>query len=105
MENTTVIKKDWQIEVKELVRIWNACQKQKAKASICKADRKKTTLSQKEIYNKLAQLGRVLRYKEVTFTFDSGSGLLRKANGSKIWGATYSDFINEINKAYPHDFN
>ena len=100
MENTVVIKKDWQMSVKELTAIWNACQKQKAKSAIRKVDRQKTTLTKHEIYNKLAQMGRILRYKAITFTFDNGNGLLRKADGRQVWGATYSDFIAEVKKTY-----
>ena len=100
MEMTTVIEKDYQFSVKELFSIFDKMQAEKAKSAIMKKDRQKKTLSQKEKLNKLAQLGYVLVYKNIEFTFVSGTGCLTKASGDKVLGATISDFYTEIKANY-----
>lgn len=83
-----------------LSKIWNACQKQKAKSGITKKERAKTSLTNKELQNKYAQLGKVLAYKNIGFTFDQdlGMGVLILPT-QKIYGATIDDFEKEIQKA------
>ena len=100
MEQTTVIEKDFQIEPTQLFAIFDKMQAEKAKSAIMKKDRKKKTLTRKEQLNKLAQLGYILDYKGIEFSFDSGMGLLKKANGNRVLGATISDFYNEVRATY-----
>lgn len=100
MEMTTVIEQDYQFSVKELFSIFDKMQAEKAKSAIMKKDRQKKTLSQKEKLNKLAQLGYVLVYKDIEFTFVDGMGCLTKASGDKVLGATISDLYAEIKANY-----
>ena len=78
----------------ELVPIWNKMQKIKARTAILKVDRAKTTLTQKELMNKFAQLGGKIISDNAMFTYDMdmGMGLLITPT-QKILGASISDFL------------
>jgi hypothetical protein len=83
----------------ELVPIWSKMQKIKAKTAILRVDRTKTTLTQKEMLNKFAQLGGKIIHEKAIFTYDidMGMGLLITPT-QKILGATLSDFYKAIGK-------
>lgn len=80
--------------------IWDNCQKQKARDAITKADRAKKTLTRKEKLNKYAQMGKVIRYRELTFTFIDGAGYIMYPDGTGVWGTTISEFAAEIERIY-----
>ena len=70
-----------------------------AKRSPYSVDKAKTSLSMPEKLNRYAQEGNVLRYKQITFTWVDGFGLLTIGK-HKIYGATFSDMVNAIKKHY-----
>jgi hypothetical protein len=88
----------------QLFAIWDYQQRIKAKTALLKADRLKKTLTWKEKYNKLAQMGKRLRYKDITFTFTDGMGYLQMPDGKGIAGATISDFAEAVEKEYDKHF-
>lgn len=85
---------------KTLCAIWDSQQKLSTKNAIRKADKTKTKLSMREKYNKLAQIGRRLYYKDIMFTYEEEFGCLYKANRKGIINATLGDFVKEVEKTY-----
>lgn len=100
MANTKIGYSDRTMTNKQLLAIWTLQQRLSARTAITKADRAKRFLTKAEYYNKLAQIGRRLRYKDVTFTYEDGWGVLRKADGTGVMNATLVDFVQEVEKAY-----
>ena len=79
----------------ELCAIWNKIQKHNAKTQIRRVDRAKTTLTKKELLNKLAQMGGVVYSDKAIFTYDNNMGMgLLITQTKRILGATISDFYN-----------
>lgn len=79
-------------------------QKQKAADGILKKERAKKSLTDLEKYNRFAQLGNVIGYKDIHFTFESGMGKLYKKDGSIVLGASIGDFVKEIQSNYDSNF-
>lgn len=72
-----------------------------AREALTKTDRQKRTLTKKQIFNRYAQMGHKLRYKDIWFTFFDGNGYIQHgAHG--VWGATITDFYNKVKEVYGH---
>lgn len=79
--------------------LWDAQQAISAKRADNAIDRAKRNFTNREKWNKVAQMGRVLRYKDITFTVEGGLGLLDYGNGKRVLGASFGDFEQAICKA------
>jgi hypothetical protein len=92
-----VINPNGKLNYKDFCVLEDKFQKQKAKTQICRKDRAKTSLTEKEKLNKFAQHGGIIYCGNVFFTYDSnmGMGLLITQN-QKILNATINDFFKEI---------
>lgn len=85
----------------EIKTVLNFQQRLTARTALTRADRKKTALTSKQLFNRYAQMGKVLRYKDITFTVKDGMGQL--TNGTHgVWGATITDFYNAVLAKYNH---
>lgn len=104
MANNQITYSDKTFTNKQLLAIWTLQARLTARAAICKADRAKRFLTKHEYYNKLAQIGRRLRYKDITFTYEDGWGVLRKADGTGVMNATLGDFVKEVETVYGKTF-
>ena len=72
-------------------------QKLKAKSQICRKDRAKTTLTEKEKLNKFVQHGGIIYCGKVFFTYDNNMGMgLLITPSQKILNATIGDFFKAI---------
>lgn len=100
MANNQITYSDRTMTNKQLLAIWTLQAKLTARATITKADRAKCFLTKREYYNKLAQIGRRLRYKNIVFTYEDGWGVLRKADGTGVMNATLGDFVKEVEIVY-----
>lgn len=100
MANTKIGYSDRMMTNKQLLAVWTLQQRISARTAIRKADRTKRFLTKAEYYNKLAQIGRKLRYKDIIFTYEEGWGVLRKADGTGVMNATLGDFVKEVERAY-----
>ena len=72
----------------------------KARSGLTAAERAKKTLSMKEKVNRYAQMGNVICYEELSFTWQDGMGILNYPDGKQLIGATIEDFISEIKSTY-----
>lgn len=102
--NTNTIENEMPIPVMTFERFCHIMQMQQrltARTALTRADRKKTKLTQKELFNKWAQMGKRLVYKDISFTVKDGMGQLTIDNRG-IWGATISDFYNAVLEKYNH---
>lgn len=99
MENTNTERKPMTFE--QVAHILNYQQKLSAREAITRAGRKKTSLTSKELFNRYAQMGNVLRYKDISFTVRDGMGQLTIDNHG-VWGATISDFYDAVLEKYNH---
>lgn len=78
--------------------LWDAQQAISAKHADNAIDRAKRNFTNREKWNKVAQMGRVLRYNNITFTVEGGLGLLDYGNGKRVLGASFGDFEQAICK-------
>lgn len=81
-------------------KILDKLQRETARQGITKAERAKKELTHKEKLQRYTQAGMKLRYKDIWFTYDGGLGLLKYADGHKMWGACLDDFAKEVYKTY-----
>ena len=100
MANIQITYSDKTLTNAQLLTIWNFQQKLSARSAITRKDRAKKTLTKREYYNKLAQIGRRLKYRNVSFRYEDGWGVLRKADGTGIMNATLGDFVREVERTY-----
>lgn len=94
-EEEFVVRKPMSFE--EMSRIFNAIQRQNARQAILSKDKAKKSLTYKELLNKFAQAGGVVRFGRATFTFDQdyAMGVIETPN-QKVMGATIDDFIKLV---------
>lgn len=89
-----------ELTFEQLGRIWDLQQRQKAKSSLYAVDRKKQSLTYFEKLNRWCQIGNFVKYKEVSFTFESGFGCLDMGNNRGVIGATLGMFMTYIKNKY-----
>jgi len=75
-------------------------QKETAKSALLRRDRERTSLTMREKFNRLAQAGYRLKYRDIIYTWDSGMGVLITANRQYVFGATMIDFERAIRATY-----
>lgn len=100
MASNQITYSDKTLTYMQLLTIWNYQQLLSARSAITRKDRAKKTITKREFYNKLAQIGRRLKYRKVNFRYEDGWGILRKADGTGIMNATLGDFVREVERTY-----
>ena len=75
----------------QLEKIMDKMQRHKACTQIEAKDRAKLKLTEKEKLNRFAQMGKIVRYKQIYFTWLDGFGILQTPQ-YRTYGATISDF-------------
>ena len=100
MANNQITYSDKTFTNAQLLAIWNYQQRLSARSAITRKDRAKKTITKREYYNRLAQIGRTLKFENVSFRYEDGWGILRKADGTGGMNATLGDFVREVERAY-----
>lgn len=100
MANNQITYSDKTLTNTQLLTIWNYQQRLSARSAITRKDRAKKTITEREYYNKLAQIGRRLKCGKVSFRYEDGWGILHKADGTNVMNATLGDFVREVESAY-----
>lgn len=100
MANNQITYSDKTFTNAQLLAIWNFQQRFSARSAITQKDRAKKTITKREYYNKLAQIGRRFKCGSVSFWYEDGWGVLRKADGTGVMNATLGDFVREVENVY-----